>query len=401
MLARLHDGNLLVVSPDAGTAAVSPLLARMVETAREDGEPDDRRDVALRLLDLATHGDALTPSEEVYCARHGAVEAGSPRAATLAALLPRAALSLARSSTPRDALAIVARMSEPDADLRASAAVILARIALDDHDAAARALEILPRPATAVERELALHVVVRTLCATCAGLDAARTRLREVIEWAPDDDDWRTRVAHAEAMLALPHGASFPERASASAADTPRPDAEAFDDALRAATAAAGGETARARALLSGRQATHGWHVESDLTMFLLHAHTMVTIGEDLDVVESATRRRLLSARWADNQDEIAVLALLDATVQILRMRPRSPSTAFRFRASPRRSRCGSGSTRCARRPSSPAATSCTRVRRSHASTPHPRGGNGGRSSCCARRCARGSRPPPAGPTPP
>ncbi len=250
VLARLHDGNLLVVSPDAGTAAVSPLLARMVgETAREDGEPDDRRDVALRLLDLATHGDALTPSEEVYCARHGAVEAGSPRAATLAALLPRAALSLARSSAPRDALAVVARMSEPDADLRASAAVILARIALDDHDAAARALEILPRPATAVERELALHVVVRTLCATCAGLDAARTRLREVIEWAPDDDDWRTRVAHAEAMLALPHGASFPERASASAADTPRPDAEAFDDALRAATAAAGGDAARARAL--------------------------------------------------------------------------------------------------------------------------------------------------------
>ncbi|MBB3156779.1 DNA-binding CsgD family transcriptional regulator [Microbacterium proteolyticum] len=325
VLARLHDGNLVVASVEAGSAAVSPLLARVVhESAPRDEYREERRDIAHRLLDLLQHGDALTPAEEVFCARFaGPVEAAGPLAGPLAAVLPRAALSLARSGVPRDALAIIARVLDDGPDLRASAALILARIALEDHTEAELLLRTLPEPVTAAERELALHVYVRTLCATCAGSDAARDRLQALVRWAPDDGEWRVRVEQAVAMLSLPNGASFAERAlGPQPVDAMRPDATILDDALQAALAASRGDAARARALLRGRQATHGWDVESDLTVFLLHAYAMLMIGEDLVAIESGTRRRLLSARWDDRQDEVAVLALLDASVQLLRRRP-------------------------------------------------------------------------------
>lgn len=325
VLARLHDGNLVVASIDVGSAAVSPLLARVISESSPRGElSDDRREIAHRLLDLARQGDVLTPAEEVFCARFAEVpDPAGPLAEPLAALLPRAALSLARSGTPRDALAVVARVLDDGPDLRASAALILTRIALEEYVEAERLLDWLPHPATATERELALHVFVRTLCATCAGVDAARERVRTLVSWAPDDQEWRIRVEHAAMMLSLPNGASFAERALATfPVDTTRRDPAAMDDALRAALAASRGQAVRARVLLRRRQSTHGWDVESDLTLFLLHAYTMVMIGEDLSVIEGATRRRLLSARWADRQDEVAVLALLDATVQLLRTRP-------------------------------------------------------------------------------
>ncbi|WP_156459256.1 helix-turn-helix transcriptional regulator [Microbacterium sp. Leaf151] len=325
VLARLHDGNLVVASVEAGSAAVSPLLARVVhDSAPREEHLDERRDIAHRLLDLLRHGDVLTPAEEVFCARFaGTVEVVGPLAEPLAAVLPRAALTLARSGVPRDSLSVIARVLDNGPDLRASAALILTRIALEDYAEAELLLRTLPEPASAAERELALHVYVRTLCATCAGSEAARDRLRALASWAPDDGDWRIRVEQAVAMLSLPNGASFAERApSPQPVDAGRPDAAVVDDALQAALAAARGEAARARALLRGRQETHGWEVESDLTLFLLHAYTMVMIGEDLVVIEGATRRRLLSARWADRQDEVAVLALLDASVQLLRMRP-------------------------------------------------------------------------------
>jgi DNA-binding CsgD family transcriptional regulator len=326
VLARLHDGNLVVASVEAGAAAVSPLLARVVhESTPRDEHLDERRDIAHRLLDLIRYGDVLTPAEEVFCARFaGPVEVAGPLAEPLAAVLPRAALSLARSGVPRDSLAVITRVLHDGPDLRASAALILTRIALEDYTEAELLLRTLPEPATPAERELALHVYVRTLCATCAGSDTARDRLQALVSWAPDDGDWRARVEQAVAMLALPNGASFAERAMSPQppVDAVRPDAAVAGDALQAAFAAFHGDAARARSLLRGRQATHGWDVESDLTLFLLHAYTMVMIGEDLVVIESATRRRLLSARWGDRQDEVAVLALLDASVQLLRMRP-------------------------------------------------------------------------------
>ncbi|MGN7968666.1 LuxR C-terminal-related transcriptional regulator [Microbacterium sp. 22296] len=325
VLARLHDGNLVVGSVEEGSAAVSPLLARVVqESAPREEHLEERRDIAHRLLDLLRHGDVLTPAEEVFCARFtGTVEVDGPLAESLSIVLPRAALSLARSGVPRDALPVIARVLDDGPDLRATAALILTRIALEDYAEAELLLDVLPEPASAAERELALHVYVRTLCATCTGPDAARDRLRALAGWAPDDGDWRVRVEQAVAMLSLPNGASFAERApSPQPVDAARPDAAVVGEALQAALAASRGEAARARALLRGRQKTHGWEVESDLALFLLHASTMVMIGEDLVVVEGATRRRLLSARWADRQDEVAVLALLDASVQLLRMRP-------------------------------------------------------------------------------
>ncbi|WP_285135669.1 LuxR C-terminal-related transcriptional regulator [Microbacterium sp. lyk4-40-TSB-66] len=325
VLARFHDGNLVVAAVEAGSAAVSPLLARVVqESAPREEHPEERRDIAHRLLDLLRRGDVLTPAEEVFCARHaGLVETTGPLADPLAAVLPRAALTLARSGVPRDSLAIIARILDGGPDLRATAALVLTRIALEDYTEAELLLRTLPKPVTAAERELALHVYVRALSATCAGSEAAGDRLRALVSWAPDDDDWRIRLDHAVAMLSLPNGASFAERAlGPQPVDAARPDAAVVDSALQAALAASRGDAARARALLRGRQATHGWEVETDLTLFLLHAYAMVMIGEDVVAVESATRRRLLSARWGDRQDEVAVLALLDASVQLLRMRP-------------------------------------------------------------------------------
>lgn len=325
VLGRFHDGNLLVAAVEAGTAAVSPLLARVIrESAPRVHHLDARRDVALRLLELTRGGDVLTPVEEMFCARFaGTPDPAGPLAEPMSALLPRAALSLARSGVPRDALPVISRILDDGPDLRATAALILTRIALEEYGEAEQLLDLLPPPATIAERELGLHVSVRVLCATCAGIEPARDRIRSLEEWAPDDEGWRTRVAHAAAMLALPNGASFAERSPlASPPDGPGPDPADVDDALGAALAASLGDAARARVLLGRRQATHGWDVETDLTMFLLHAYTMVLIGEELPVIEGATRRRLLSARWGDRQDEVAVLALLDACVQLQLGRP-------------------------------------------------------------------------------
>lgn len=324
VLARFHDGNLVVASVEAGAAAVSPLVARVLRESAPRGEHlEERRDVAHRLLELRRQGTALTPGEEVFCARFaGTLDADGPLVEPLRTLLPRAAVSLARSGTPRDALAVISRVLDDGPDLRASAALILTRIALEEYAEAERLLDWLPHPTTAAERELALHVFVRTLCATYAGAAVARRRIQDLVRWAPDDEQWRTRVGHAAAMLSLPNGASFCERALSPSAEAPHADPAAMSDALRAALAASRGDAARARALLRARQQTHGWDIESDLTLFLLHAYAMVLVGGDLDVVESATRRRLLSARWGDRQDEVAVLALLDASIQLQRMRP-------------------------------------------------------------------------------
>nr|WP_307332318.1 helix-turn-helix transcriptional regulator [Microbacterium sp. SORGH_AS_1204] len=324
VLARLHDGNLVVASVEVGAAAVSPLIARVIRESAPSGEHlEERRGIAHRLLALSRQGVALTPLEEVFCARFaGTLDAGGPLVEPLTALLPRAALSLARSGTPRDALAVISRVLDDGPDLRASAALVLARIALEEYAEAERLLDWLPLPVTAAERELALHVFVRTVCATHAGAGVARRRIRDLVRWAPDDQQWRIRVAHAAAMLSLPNGASFSGRVLTAPTEATRPDSSAMSDALRAALAASRGDAARARALLRERQQTHGWDVESDLTLFLLHAYTMVMVGDDLEVVESATRRRLLSARWGDRQDEVAVLALLDASIQLQRRRP-------------------------------------------------------------------------------
>jgi len=325
VLARFHDGNLLSAATDPGTAAVSPLVTRVArESACVRDIAREQRAIALRLAALMRRGAVLTTAEEAFCARFlEVVDGDDPSGAAVATLLSRAALALARSRSPRDALPVVARALANGPDLRASAALVMARVALGEYDVAMRLLDDLPAPTNAAERELALGAYVRALCATCAGLDEGLTRVRGLVRWAPDDTGWRLRVEYAVASLALLGGTpTLLPSIPVDALDRMEPDAVAVVEACQAAVEASRGNAAAVRLLLARRQRTHGMDVESNFLVFRLHAYALMMLGEDLDVVQNAARRRMLSALWADRQDDVVFLALMDASIQLMRGRP-------------------------------------------------------------------------------
>lgn len=324
VLARLHDGGLLSAGADASTAAVSGVISRMVVDSSDLGDlGDERRALARELLLLSCHASRLTPGEEKFCARWADVTDNASLETALARILPRAALALARSSSPREALTVAERVLAADFDATAFSALILARVALGEYREAERLLAQLPVPLTKEEREGALHLHVSVLLATGAGIDAALDRLRNLAAWAPDDEAWRLRVEYSVNALSLSSG-SAPQLPDDVAVLAPHADDETFSlaEACQAAVEASRGHSARVHELLRRRQQTHGMDVESNFTVFRLHAFSLMMLGEDLDSVQRATRRRLLVARWEDRQDDVALLALMDASIQLIRGQP-------------------------------------------------------------------------------
>jgi len=324
VLARLHDGGLLSAGADARTAAVSGVISRIVADANDLGDlSDERRALARQLLRLSRHAPCLTPGEEKFCARWADPADDTALETALAAILPRAALALARSSSPREALTVAERALSGDFDATAFSALILAHVALGDFAEAERLLGQYPVPLTKEARESALHVHISVLFATCAGIDAALERLRELVNWAPDDEAWRLRVEFAVTALSLSNGSPLSLPDDPVVLD-PHADDEAISlaEACRAAVEASRGDSGKVRELLRRRQQSHGMDVESNFTVFRLHAFSLMMLGEDLDLVQSAARRRLLVARWDDRQDDVALLALIDASIHLIRGQP-------------------------------------------------------------------------------
>jgi len=324
VLARLYDGGLLSAGADAGTAAVSGVIARMVaDSVDVVALGDVRRSLARELLSLAQHAPVLTRGEEMFCARWADPGDDEALASALSRILPRAAISLARSGSPRVAVQVAERVRENGGETTAASATILARLALGEYEEAERLLDAAPLPRVAEDRESMLLVHVRVLFATCARLDLALARLAKLTRWAPDDPVWRLRIEHAVAALSLASGTTPTLPDGIAALDTSADDeTRVLAEACRAAVEASRGHRAGVHGLLRRRHETHGLDVESNFTVFRLHAFSLMMIGEDLDLVQNAARRRLLTARWEDRQDDVALLALIDASIQLIRGRP-------------------------------------------------------------------------------
>ncbi|KTR94892.1 hypothetical protein NS220_07720 [Microbacterium testaceum] len=323
VLARLHDGGLLSAGADASTAAVSGVISRMVGDSSDLGDlGDERRELARELLLLARQASWLTPGEQKFCARWAETGHDPSLETALARILPRAALALARSSSPREALPVAERVLARGVDATALSALIVARVALGEYAEAERLLDQYPAPTTKEERDGALHLHVGVLFATSAGADAALERLRELVGWAPDDEVWRLRVECSVNALSLSSG-SAPDLPGDLAARAEGADEETISlaEACQAAVEASRGNSDKVHELLRRRQQTHGMDVESNVTVFRLHAFALMMLGEDLDLVQRATRRRLLVARWEDRQDDVAMFALTDASIQLIRGR--------------------------------------------------------------------------------
>jgi len=333
VLARLHDGGLLSAGADGGTAAVSGVIARIVADSVDTVTlVEVRRALARELLTLARYPPQLTPGEERFCARWADESDEEALTSALWRVLPRAALSLARSSSPREAVSVAERVLVAQHDVTASSALILARLALGEYEEAERLLDAAPVPRNREDRESTLMVHVRVLFARCARLDSALTRLAELTRWAPDDAEWRLRVSYAVAALSLSNGATPVLPVDLQALDAqPADETLALAEACQAAIEASRGHRARVHDLLRRRHQTHGLDVESNFTVFRLHAFSLMMIGDNLDLVQNATRRRLLTARWEDRQDDVAMLALIDASIQLIRARPADVSASMQL----------------------------------------------------------------------
>lgn len=325
VLTRLVDHRLLSAAPDPGTASVSALVGRYArECVGAAALAGARNTCARELLALARQGAVLTPHEEVLCARL-IPEAGEDLAAdtVLMGMLPRAALALARSGSPAEAFAVAERAQLHGPDFTSSASVVLAHLALGRRECVGEMLDALPLPRDRSERELGLRVLARSFISEDDPGPEAIDRLVRAIAWAPEDAGWRVGVESLLAMLA---------RTCADARVSPMPpfpvagddldgDDRAFAEACEAMVAAFAGDRARAWELLQRRRETHGLLVEPVMSVFCLHAFAHVVLATDLDLVQSAVRRRLLAAQWADHQDHIVILTAMDATLQMMRGR--------------------------------------------------------------------------------
>lgn len=325
VLSRLADHGLLAAASDPGMAAVPGLVGR---SALEGVDPEAAgascADWAARLTRLAQRGARLTSREEAYCARHLAdIDRSAGGEAAVVGLLVRGALALASSGAPAEAFAVARRAEAVGAAFAATSATVLARLALGRYEGLEASLEALPAPSDRSERELGLSVISRWLVTAAPPVDDALAWLRRMHDWAPRDAGWVARVASTRALLAtmLADSQSVPALPFPSLEGVIDPDDLAFAQACEAVTTAAGGDVARTRALLRHRLETHGLLVEPVMSVFCLQAFAHIVLSIDLDVVQAAVRRRLLSAYWSDRQDHIALLTVMDATVQLMRHR--------------------------------------------------------------------------------
>ena len=323
-LTRLHDGGLLLTGSGGDTTTVSDLLARLAEDRLDDAAWNaSRRAVARDLLALSRNAPVLTTGEEMFCAQWGQIGDDDGLASAHSSLLPRAALALARAGRACEAVRVADTARSAEQDLTAWAALTLAQLSRGDAERAASLLDAMPLPRTRTERELALTVHMRVRFAQSSGCAVAEDRVGALTSWAPDDETWAWRLRVAIAARSL-ESSIAPPSAEHIAAPHPAADDRTLilaDDCHAVFDAATGNR--RVGADRRGRpRGAHALGMESDASVFRLHALALVMIGEDVDAVRSATRRRLLAAGDQQRQDAIAPLAVIDAAVQLLRNRP-------------------------------------------------------------------------------
>lgn len=334
---RLSDARLLSASTDADRVATAGVLSWVARRSIDSPEWErGTADIARRLLHMSSRGIALTPSEEVFCAKHSADVAAAELTPVerqiLHGMLARAALVVSRSRTPRDAIAIAERALAIAPSPVASVAIVLAAVATADDALAARAIADLGAPADRTEADLLLAAHL-ALIHDPEGWIAAPLDVERFRSWLPGDSSWAALIDGIEFMVAFVAGRSGVERSwwtgetdpAVLEADTARRDAiEALVNAMR-------GRGTRALDALHRRWRSHGLDTEPLFEVFILHAFVLVILGADDERLRVALRRRIAVARAADRQDQLHLLALADAALHLGRNDARSMFSSLQF----------------------------------------------------------------------
>lgn len=320
---RLSDARLLSASTDADRVASAGLLAWAAREGVDSREWEgSSADVARRLLRMGSRGIALTVSEEVFCARYSAEivvgELSPVERQALHGMLARAALGVARSRTPRDAIAIAERALMLAPSPAASVAVVLAAVATGDDALARRGVAALGQPADRTEADLFLAAHL-ALSYGPSGQEPEPRDAAPFRSWLPGNASWSALVDGVEFMLDFVSGRSDGDRGwwagdpdpAVLEADAARRGAiEALVDAMR-------GRGSRALDALHRRWRSHGLDTEPQFEVFVLHAFVLVILGVDDERLRVALRRRVAAARAADRQDQLQLLALADAALHL------------------------------------------------------------------------------------
>lgn len=324
---RLSDARLLAASTDAGRIATGELVSwiarRTVDVAKLERQAAS---ISRRMLTMASRGVALTSAEEIFCARHSSAivvdELTGIERQALHGMLTRAALSIARSRTPRDAIAIAERALGMAPSPTAAVAVVLAAAAAGDDALADEWIATLGLPRDRAEAELFLIAHMARFYGpdldASPPLDVALMR-----SWLPDDPSWRAVIDGIDVVLTCMVGQDLvigDELAWWSEDDADPAISEvdaARRSALEALVHALRGRGERAVALLQRRRRAHGLDTEPRFEIFALHAYVLVILGLDDERLRTSLRRRMAAARIGDRQDQLQTLALLDAALHL------------------------------------------------------------------------------------
>ncbi len=340
-VSALSDARLLSASTDAGTTATAELVAWVARQRVDDGKyRRQRADVALRLLQMSARGVALTAREELFCARYTSrektEESDNVERVCLHGMLARASLAIAHSRTPVDAISLAERALSIAPSVHAEVAIILAASARGDQETAEIRLTALGAPANRYQADLFLEA--HLACAVVARREGMHERdpsVRPLRNWLPHDVSWQTYLDGIDYLLSY---LRQPETASLlSVADIlRRSDGVSDDDLARRAACAAlveamRGHASRALQLIEPRRRDHSLDTEPLFDVFAVHGFVLVILGEDDERLRASIRRRLATARAADRQDQIQVLAVLDASLHFGRNDPRAMSSSLNF----------------------------------------------------------------------
>ena len=316
-LATLRDCGLLAASTDAMHIAACEIAARVAADRLGHAEIAVCRErVAAGLLRLAASGTRLGIRSVAFCARYAPDPSHECEVATLRRLRDSAALAVARSSRPADAIRMVTERPQP-VPVRSLVALTLAYDAVGRGEEADALLADVPPPADTEEATLVIRTLVQRLVAIEDGGERARERLSAVAEWFTDDPSWRTIAESAMSLFRTMSDPAVEPSEEEIPAARPRAhaDAVAYRDANAAVLAALRGKGGAAIALMEPRRQRHGLDAEPRLDVYQRHVLTSIMLRHDLPAVRASLRRRMLAARCLDRQDDVTVLAVLDAAL--------------------------------------------------------------------------------------
>ncbi len=322
-ISALADARLLSAATDDASVAAGQLVAWFA-AQRVDGAKlrDQSASAARRLLEMCSRGVTLSAQEEMFCARHSAdavvAELSLPEQECLHGMLGRASLAVARSRTPGDAVALAERALQIGPSVEADVAMVLAASRRGDNATAVARLQTLETPKDRAEAELLLEAYFTQAFILDGERPDLATELARVRAWFANDVSWLAFIDGLEHALRFMGGADVVLTSSDFVLAPPEgvtADDLARRAALEALVEAMRGRGSRAIRLIEPRHRVHSLGTEPLFEVFVLHAFVLVMLGFKDDQLALSLRRRLAAARAADRQDQIQLLAVINASL--------------------------------------------------------------------------------------